>query len=100
MKKIIISSALVLAVSGLAGCATGGSSFEDVAAKAEKEMKIAKKMNYLWRDTGKFLKKAKKAKASGNSKKAMKLAKKALSQAKLAQKQAKAEANPRVIYPR
>lgn len=100
MKKIIISSALILAVSGLAGCASSGPSFKDVVAEAQKEMKIAKKMNYLWRDTGKFLKKAKKAKANGDSKKAMKLAKKALSQAKAAQMQAKAEANPRVKYPR
>lgn len=102
MKKIIISSALILAVSGLAGCAgsNSGPSYKDVVAEAEKEMKIAKKMNYLWRDTGKFLKKAKKAKSNGNSKKAMKLAQKALSQAKAAQMQAKAEANPKIVFPR
>lgn len=99
MKKIIISSALAVAISGLVGCASGPS-FKDVAADAQKEMKVAKKMDYLWRDTGKFLKKAKKAKADGNSKKAIKLAKKALGQAKMAQAQAKAEANPRIIYPR
>lgn len=98
MKKIIISSALALAISGLVGCATSGPSFKEVVANAEKEMKVAKKMNYLWRDTGKFLKKAKKAKANGDSNKAMKLAKKALSQAKMAQMQAKAEANPKVSY--
>ncbi|MEE8387999.1 MAG: hypothetical protein V3R65_05435 [Acidiferrobacterales bacterium] len=98
MKKIIISSALALAISGLVGCASGPS-FKEVVADAEKEMKVAKKMNYLWRDTGKFLKQAKKAKANGDSKKAMKLAKKALSQAKMAQTQAKAEANPKVVFP-
>jgi len=99
MKKIIISSVLAIAVSGLVGCASGPS-FKDVSAESKKEMKVAKKMDYLWRDTGKFLKKAKKANSDGNSKKAMKLAKKALSQAKMAQTQAKTEANPRVIYPR
>ena len=97
MKKIIISSALALAISGLVGCASGPS-FKDVVAEAEKEMKVAKKMNYLWRDASKILKKAKKARSNGTSKKAMKLAKKALSQAKMAQLQAKAEANPRVRY--
>jgi hypothetical protein len=97
MKKIIISSALALALSGLIGCASGPS-FKDVVAEAEKEMKVAKKMNYLWRDTGKILKAAKKAKDSGDDKKAMKLANKALSQAKMAQVQAKAEANPKVRF--
>lgn len=61
-------------------------------------MKVAKKMNYLWRDTGKILKQAKKANDNGDSKKAMKLANKALSQAKMAQIQAKAEANPRIKF--
>ena len=98
MKKIIISSALAIAVVGLSGCASSGPSFKDVSAEAQKEMKVAKKMNYLWRDASKILKKAKKARSNGTSKKAMKLAKKALSQAKMAQLQAKAEANPRVRY--
>jgi len=97
MKKIIISSVLALVFSGLVGCASGPSA-NDVIAEAEKEMKVAKKMNYLWRDTGKILKKAKKAKANGDTKKAVKLANKALSQAKMAQAQAKAEANPKVRF--
>lgn len=61
-------------------------------------MKVAKKMNYLWRDTGKILKKAKKANSEGDTKKAKKLANKALDQAKMAQMQAKAEANPRIKF--
>jgi len=97
MKKIIVSSVLALAFSGLVGCQSGPS-FDDVVAEAEKEMKVAKKMNYQWRDTGKILKQAKKAKDSGDNKKAMKLANKALDQAKMAQMQAKAEANPRIKF--
>ncbi|MFV1996932.1 MAG: SoxXA-binding protein [Acidiferrobacterales bacterium] len=97
MKKIIISSALAFALIGLGGCASGPSA-DDAIAEAQKEMKVAKKMNYLWRDTGKILKKAKKAKANGDTKKAVKLANKALSQAKMAQAQAKAEANPKIRF--
>ena len=63
-------------------------------------MKKAKKSNFLWRDTGKILKKAKKAQKAGDAEKAMKSAKKALQQAKLANQQAKDQANPKVMYPR
>ena len=68
------------------------------AGKSSISRLIAKKMNYLWRDTGKFLMSAKKAMASGNSKIVMNLAKKGLSQAKMAHMQAKAGANPKVMY--
>lgn len=91
MKKIIVSSVLAISLGILVGCANGPS-FNELAASAEKEMKIAKSMNYLWRDTEKIMKEARK----NNDKK---LAKKALDQAKMAQAQAKAEANPRVVYP-
>ncbi|GMR20499.1 MAG: hypothetical protein BMS9Abin36_1095 [Gammaproteobacteria bacterium] len=96
MKKVLIAAAVALA---LGGCASnGGPSFSEVVAQAEAEMKVAKGMDYLWRNTGKILKKAKAAEKKNDHKKAMKLAKKALKQAKDAQQQAKDNANPKVYY--
>lgn len=98
MKKIAIASTLALTLA-LSGASFAGSmSYADTVAAAKKEMKVAKQMGHLWRDTGKILKKADKAKKAGDSKKAMKLAMKALNQARDAQKQAKAQANPKVRY--
>ncbi|MDH5633818.1 MAG: SoxXA-binding protein [Gammaproteobacteria bacterium] len=85
MKKSLILAAAMLA---LGGCATSPDP-STVIAEAENEIKVAKKMNYLWRDTEKHLEGAKKAQADGDNEKANKLAKKALSEAKLAQQQAK-----------
>jgi len=54
---------------------------------AENANKKAKKVNYEWRDTGKIIKKAKKAQKEGNFDMAVKLADKAKRQAQLAYKQ-------------
>ncbi|MBE9516121.1 MAG: SoxXA-binding protein [Proteobacteria bacterium] len=89
MKKSLIIAALTVA---LGACATGPDPSTTIA-EAEKEIKVAKSMNFLWRDTEKFLKQAKKAQKAGDNEKAGKLAKKALDQAKLAQKQAKDNKN-------
>jgi len=97
MKKIIISGAVALFASSLIGCESGPS-YDDLVAEANKEIAVAKKMKYEWRDTGKLMKQAKEAKANGDSAKAKKLVKKAISQAKDAQMQAKAEANPKPFY--
>ena len=56
---------------------------------ASAENKKAKKVGFEWRDTGKFIKQAKKS----GGKKCVKLANKAKGQAILAQKQARAQAN-------
>lgn len=96
MKRAIVIAAAALLVGGCAGM--GGPSFEEVVAQAEKEIKVAKSMKYLWRDTEKFLKKAKAAKKKGDDEKAMKLAKKALFQAKQAQIQAKENMNAGPVY--
>lgn len=95
MKKAILFVAM-LALGACAG--NDGPSYEEVVAQAKKEMKVAKSMDALWRDTGKILKKSKKAKDDGDDDKAMKLAKKALKQAQLAQAQATAEANAGPFY--
>ncbi len=90
MKKLIACSAVAIFAGALAGCASGPS-FSDVNAQAKQEMAVAKKMHFLWRDTGKILKKAEETHDT-------KLAQKALDQAKLAQAQAREQANPTVWY--
>ena len=60
-------------------------------AQAEAAIKKAKSLKWIWRDTEKFLKKAKKAHKKGDDKKAIKLANKAKSQAEMAIKQYYAE---------
>lgn len=94
MKKSLIIAALAVAIGA---CATGPDPSPTIA-EAEKEIKVAKSMNYLWRDTEKFLKQAKAAAKDGDNEKANKLAKKALFQAKAAQKQAKDNAGAKPTY--
>ncbi len=53
-------------------------------AEAEAAIKEAKALHWIWRDTEKFLKKAKKAAKKGDNAKAIKLARKAKEQAELA----------------
>ena len=53
-------------------------------AEAEAAIKEAKALNWIWRDTEKFLKKARKAAEKGDNAKAIKLARKAREQAELA----------------
>ena len=98
MKKALVFAAMFLTL-GVTGVAYSGE-FEDTVAMAEAEMKKAKKADFLWRDTGKILKKAKKAHKAGDKEKALKGAKKALKQAKLAIQQSKDQANPKMVYPR
>ncbi len=100
MRKITLAILSMLAIT-LAGCAAGAKykEYDQVVAQAEKEIKLAKKANFLWRDTKKILKKSKKARENGDIDKALKLAKKALKQAQLAQQQAKDQANPIVAFP-
>jgi hypothetical protein len=90
-KTILFSAVLALTLSACAGMQSS-QELDDTIAQAEKEIAAAKKANYLWRDTEKFLADAKKLKADGDVEAATKLAKKALSEAKLAQKQAQDQA--------
>lgn len=97
MRQYIVSGILAVFAGSLIGCASGPS-YEELVAEADKEIKVAKSMNYLWRDTGKLMKQAAKAKADGNNSEAKALVQKALDQAKIAQQQAKAEANAKPTY--
>lgn len=95
MKKVLLVTAAIMLIGG---CASNNAEFDSLVAQAEKEIKVAKSMDFLWRDTEKVLAEAKKAQDAGEDAEATKLAKKALNQAKLAQKQAKDNANVRPVY--
>ncbi|MCR4301562.1 MAG: hypothetical protein NUV51_08120 [Sulfuricaulis sp.] len=105
----IILGAISLAI---VGCASSFNQkeYDDLAAQAENEIKLAAKTGFLWANSEKFLKESKEAMEAATkagdrasrvkeSDKAMKLAKKALQEAKLAQQQAKDNANPDTKIP-
>jgi hypothetical protein len=98
MKKTLLTAALTLALGGCAAMQQA-KEVDDLIAEAEKEIAAAKKTNFTWRDTEKFLGEAKKARDAGDMEGATKSAKKALGEAKLAQKQAQDNAAPKVHYP-
>jgi len=98
--KIKHIAVLLLTASMAVGCASqqkqeaapastdSGPSASSVAiANAKAEMKKASSLGYLWRDTGKILKKAEAAAQKGDESKAVKLANEARSQAEMAVKQ-------------
>ena len=97
MKTIIkLAAACALALS-LAACeSTPTKSLDDANMAIQAAMKAngkAKKMYVEWRDTGKILKKARKAKSKGDFDKAVKLAGKAEREAINAVAQANAQKN-------
>ena len=69
------------------GASAADQDVQKIIAEAKTELSVAKKGNYAWRDTGKFIKKAEKALAAGDTAKATSLATKALEQSQLARKQ-------------
>jgi len=111
MKQTLMIGTLVVA---LAGCASvvRDDEYTQLVVQAGNEIKLADKTGFLWRDTEKFLKDSKEAKAAADKAekdgdrataykefdKAMKLAQKAMKQAQMAQQQARDNANPVVSY--
>ena len=89
ISKLLKSTAMLLAISLVVGCAgtpqSGDAEAAIAAAKAANARAAAE--NYEWRDTGKLIKEAEKALKDGDSDKAIKLANKARKQAELAVKQ-------------
>lgn len=67
--------------------------FEAIHAAAKQSLKAASTAGFQWRDSGKILKKAEKAAAGGDYKKATKLANQAREQGEFAQAQAKQQSN-------
>jgi len=102
MKKIIQLAAVAVMTISLVACASGPT---QTLANANKAINAAssansavKKVNNEWRDTGKLIKSAKKAKDKGDYDVAVKLAKKAKNQANNAMAQYKSQKNakPRI----
>lgn len=95
MKRVQRWAALALAFSLLAGSATlmagemkaDAAMASDAIAKAEASRKKAASVNGEWRDTGKFIKNAKKAAEDGDYAKAVRLAKKAENEGNLGYQQ-------------
>lgn len=96
--KIKQLSIILLTASLATGCAsqqkqeettanTGRSAASVAIANAKAAVKKAKSLGYVWRDSGKMIKKAEKAAKKGNEGKAIKLANKARSQGEMAVKQ-------------
>ena len=92
--KLAVACALALSLAACQSAPTKSLSDANMALKAAMTANgKAKKMYVEWRDTGKILKKARKAKAKGDYDKAVKLAGKAKRQAMNAVAQANAQKN-------
>jgi len=82
MKPVFKSSFLLPALLLSASFSVGATPAADAITDAKMEMKKVNEVGYLWRDTGKILKKAEAAASKGDDKTAEKLARKAEEQAK------------------
>ncbi len=90
--KLAVASVLALSLAACQSAPTKSLADANMALKSAMSANAkAKKMYVEWRDTGKLLKKARKAKGKGEYDKAVKLAKKAERQARNAVAQAKAQ---------
>jgi outer membrane murein-binding lipoprotein Lpp len=96
MKRLSFVVVLTLLI---AGCSSTGKRFDNLYVQAENEIKLAKQMGFLWRDTQAFLRQSKLAQEAGEKKLAMELMKEALDQARLAQQQARQQTDPDIFYP-
>lgn len=88
-KALTLTSAAILSVVLITGCGKNVKSgnSEDAAnaiAAAQASMKKASSLKWIWRDTGKNLKKAQAAQKKGDNSAAVKFANKAKAQAELA----------------
>ncbi len=106
MKRILLV-AFATSIFAVSACASSGdkakaSGADDGWSKkvtaAEAGMKDLKKQDALWRDTGKFLKKAQEAHKAGDKAKANKLMKKVMGQIKMAGIQHTAEKDAKPHY--
>ena len=111
MKKAFLICTAAVALAGCAG-SYNDDEYNQLAAQAENEIRLADKTGFLWSNTEKFMQESKEAKAAADKARkdgdnttaqkefdtAMKLAKKALTEAKLAEQQAADNINPVVRY--
>lgn len=97
--KLAVACALALSLAACQSAPTKTAMDANMAIKAAKKANsVVKKLYVEWRDTGKIIKKASKAKDKGNFDAAVKLANKAKNQAKnaLAQYHAQKNVKPRI----
>lgn len=96
MRKLMITLMAAVALT-LTACASGpthtANDAKGAITAAEHETNRAAKKLYEWRNTRKFIKKAKKALKAGDFDKAVKLANKAKNESTMALKQAKQQMN-------
>jgi hypothetical protein len=97
MTKTLLAATLLTLIAGCAGT-DRVAEFDQLAAEADNEIKLAAKTGFLWRDTERFLTEAKAARAKGDFDNALKLGRKALSEARLAQQQARENAAPQADF--
>jgi starvation-inducible outer membrane lipoprotein len=95
MKKIAMLAAAVTLLLGACATAPTVSKADAMAAidMAKQEAAKAKKVNYVWRDTGKIIKQAEEAMKKEDYATAVKLANKAKTQGMLAQQQYEEQKN-------
>ncbi len=99
MKRLSFMVILTLVIAGCSSAGKRSSTFDNLYAQAENEIKLAKQMGFLWRDTQAFLRQSKLAREAGKKTLAMELVKEALDQARLAQQQARDQTDPDIFYP-
>ncbi len=99
MKRLPFVVIVVLLVAGCSSAGKRTSAFDSLYAQAENEIKLAKQVGFLWRDTQAFLRQGKLAYEAGKKKLAMELVQEALDQAVLAQQQGKEQSDPDIFYP-
>ncbi len=99
MKRLSFVVMLTLVIAGCSSAGKRPGTFENLYVQAENEIKLAKQMGFLWRDTQAFLRQSKLAREAGKKTLAMELVQEALDQAKLAQQQAREQTDPDIVYP-
>ena len=99
MKRHLFVAMLTLVIAGCSSAGKRPSTFDKLYAQAENEIKLAKQMGFLWRDTQAFLRQSALAQEAGKKKLARELVQEALDQARLAQQQARDQTDPDVFYP-
>lgn len=98
MKKLIALSIVAATVAGCGGTAAGEDEYNELAARAENEIRLAAKTGFLWLNTERLMQESKAAHAAGETDKAMELARRAVDEAVLAQQQARDNANVKADF--
>jgi hypothetical protein len=96
MRKMLFALCVVLG-----GCASGTVplTYDQLYAQALSDIKTAKRMGFIWRDTELLLEQSGKAWEQGDKRRAKALVQEALEQARLSQQQARDQANVEPVYP-